>query len=1161
MARPAENLNIDDFFSDKEKKLLLGRSYKGGKSGITMGQLAEAFDPEETLVDFAKSKEDDLIKLYTAAERDIQKAINKGLLKGNNLDYLKAMQTNVQTILADLNKGAKGWCEKATEAIYYQGATAADIQTKLAGVKAINAGFGQIHQQAVKVLAENTYNKLDAVSQLIGRQTDDIYRHMALTAVRGTTVGYETWQQVARNYKESLAQKGVTGFVDVTGRQWNMTTYATMVARTMTMEAHLTGTANRLQENGHDLVKVSTHMKPCAKCQPWQGVVLSLTGKTAGYPTLADAKAAGLFHVNCRHAYSLALDLDAEIAELEKELGADADKPVDEIMAQALKTPEAQLVQNLRRTGVIPMAPDAAEIELLSRRIQVEPLPVPKSGIPDLSELNYKGSGAYLGGAGEKHIYTDVAGAEYIFKPAVTKDGYKVEPFRAHVQEAVSNLGRMLYEADQVIEVKTVEIGGKLGTMQRLIPDVIGDLKKINWKVLPPEDWKKIQEEHVLDWVTGNFDAHGGNFIKLKDGRLLATDKEQSFRYLLDSKSWQMNLGYHPNAAYGEQEPIYNTIYRAFGNKEVDLDLQTVLPALKRLEAIPDDEYKALFRPYAETLKGKGPNAEGLLIAIVERKKQTRETYRQCFNQLLKKRDPSFKGTFKFLDEITITEAAKQPIAAQLLGAAELQKLTVKSLKEMAAGKGIKYAGQMNKKELIKALSEPDNLDALIIQVGERIDELKKARRTKKMKQVVEPVAGQKIDPFNDLEVAARSPIGFSVKKDAKIVEGQQVTIRRISIDEREGYQIYFKVSKDFHRDVGEEMKKLGSTREQIKFYRGYRDHQTGTYISDSSSMIRKGDAWVLKDDNIEMTFVTSERLRAYTGYCEFMVFEENGKKAAAVFKNLLQKLKMDKIASDPTPDDEYLHRLSVLAWQHFPRDEIKVGLKTRTTDEMEQFLKDRRIDPQRAKDMVEKEVFPGYRTYVEEGISKEYAKTGAVNLWAGVGTDVNSVVKILEPESPGLISTAQRFQSGIFSTGSSEDQDEASGGADSVFVRLVTKNTRGKHSYKDHYMGSGYRIIFDVKTLERKDWYAFNADSYGKTYDRYEHRKSPIEHIQEVDQNYSLGNEIMFRRGLSKEYVKEVNCDQEHQRDKLIEVFKQSGINEINGIRIDDFIKVRSKI
>jgi hypothetical protein len=46
--------------------------------------------------------------------------------------------------------------------------------------------------------------------------------------------------------------------------------------------------------------------------------VLSISGKTKGYPTFAEAKVAGLMHPNCRHTVSLYIDLDKELDELEK---------------------------------------------------------------------------------------------------------------------------------------------------------------------------------------------------------------------------------------------------------------------------------------------------------------------------------------------------------------------------------------------------------------------------------------------------------------------------------------------------------------------------------------------------------------------------------------------------------------------------------------------------------------------------------------------------------------------------------------------------------------------------------------------------------------------------------------------------------------------------
>ena len=266
---------------------------------------------------FSDAEINRLVKFYEQAEREILDRLNRALLRGNKTEYLVQMKREIEAILQQLREGNRTWCEQAIPRVYSQGLYNADAMLKDAGVS-IKAGFGAIHQQAAQVLAENAFQRFEDVVQVIGRQVNDIYRELALENARGTVVGYDTWRQTARRFREQLAERGVTGFKDRSGRMWNMKTYTEMVARTTTMEAHLQGTANRLVEQGHDLVKVSSHLMACELCQPWQGKILSITGKTEGYPTLEEAKADGLFHPNCRHAYGLHIDLDKEIKEIEE---------------------------------------------------------------------------------------------------------------------------------------------------------------------------------------------------------------------------------------------------------------------------------------------------------------------------------------------------------------------------------------------------------------------------------------------------------------------------------------------------------------------------------------------------------------------------------------------------------------------------------------------------------------------------------------------------------------------------------------------------------------------------------------------------------------------------------------------------------------------------
>lgn len=246
-----------------------------------------------------------LIQLYTEAEREILAEYNTALLKGNSTRNLEALRDNVATIRKDLLAGGRTWCEEAVPATYKAAMVEVDGAMGGSGV-----AFGAVHQQAMQVLAENTFGRLQEIDAVIGRRVEDVYRNLALEAVRGDVAGYQTWKQTAKRYREQLAEKGVTGFKDAAGRQWNMKTYTEMVARTTTRECMINGTANRLLEHGQDLAEITggTAKTTCDVCRGWVGRIVSLTGKTAGYPTLDEARAAGLFHGNCTHNIATAMN-------------------------------------------------------------------------------------------------------------------------------------------------------------------------------------------------------------------------------------------------------------------------------------------------------------------------------------------------------------------------------------------------------------------------------------------------------------------------------------------------------------------------------------------------------------------------------------------------------------------------------------------------------------------------------------------------------------------------------------------------------------------------------------------------------------------------------------------------------------------------------------
>ena len=178
------------------------------------------------------------------------------------------------------------------------------------------------------------------------------------------------------------------------------------------------------------------------------------------------------------------------------------------------------------------------------------------------------------------HLCEDGSGTEWLFKPAQSKSGTP-EEFRAYVQEAGYKV-QGIVDPDTAVKVGTGNIGGQFGAYQQKIDvDPNGfDFKawqQYGTKGLTADQVQQIQREHVTDWLLGNYDSHGGNFVTDTNGRLIGVDKEQSFRYITDKASEKMTYAYHPNSKYGETEPLYNTVFRKYANNELDLNPQDTL--------------------------------------------------------------------------------------------------------------------------------------------------------------------------------------------------------------------------------------------------------------------------------------------------------------------------------------------------------------------------------------------------------------------------------------------------------------------------------------------------------------------------------------------------------------------------------------------------------
>lgn len=107
---------------------------------------------------------------------------------------------------------------------------------------------------------------------------------------------------------------GVAYFNDARGAKWSLQRYTDMLTTNTIGQVQREAFFATSLEYGNDLVKVK-HLgisPECELCRPFNGKVLSITGKTKGYMSVDEASMSGhLFNCNCDH-YVSALELAPE---------------------------------------------------------------------------------------------------------------------------------------------------------------------------------------------------------------------------------------------------------------------------------------------------------------------------------------------------------------------------------------------------------------------------------------------------------------------------------------------------------------------------------------------------------------------------------------------------------------------------------------------------------------------------------------------------------------------------------------------------------------------------------------------------------------------------------------------------------------------------------
>ena len=215
----------------------------------------------------------------------------------------RAMRKEAERIIRELERESKTFFQQQVEAAYSAGAHT--LRADLAALRgALSGDIVAGRQDKTARLLQEIMDGIHLQHTRILRNVDDEYRRIIGWAVSDMENGGGLKASVQRSLNQ-FAQKGISSFTDVAGRNWGMAEYAEMSTRTGLMRSTLAGYLDTAIADGDDLVLVSDHSDECPLCSPWENKVLSITGAMRSHPDcdglLSDAIAAGLFHPNCLH--------------------------------------------------------------------------------------------------------------------------------------------------------------------------------------------------------------------------------------------------------------------------------------------------------------------------------------------------------------------------------------------------------------------------------------------------------------------------------------------------------------------------------------------------------------------------------------------------------------------------------------------------------------------------------------------------------------------------------------------------------------------------------------------------------------------------------------------------------------------------------------------
>lgn len=212
------------------------------------------------------------------------------------------MLRNIENLMAQSNKEVTDMVSEELSTTYTQSLKTAKSLLSEQGVELSTNLNSMVFARQLDNILQDTMLDLNAAYRTannrlinnIEQTVDKVKQDIA----DGTMYG-ETRKKTVKKVYDDFAEKGLSSFTTVDGKELPLDFYAETVTRTKMRTANVEAHTSAYQEAGVDLVEVTGASDPCGQCAPYIGVVFSTNGQDDRFPH-EDVRNIIPVHPNCR---------------------------------------------------------------------------------------------------------------------------------------------------------------------------------------------------------------------------------------------------------------------------------------------------------------------------------------------------------------------------------------------------------------------------------------------------------------------------------------------------------------------------------------------------------------------------------------------------------------------------------------------------------------------------------------------------------------------------------------------------------------------------------------------------------------------------------------------------------------------------------------------